>query len=346
MSINKLAFVREKILDIPGAIEKPKISWAVMYFFSRVFKSIKIIFTEPEILLFATLQWITIGLGYFLWVQIFDWLPAVSETTDSSPMVDIIFYVWSFAVVGIVALPIGILNACIGAVHFLHRLHQSSTIATCLRIVLPNTWSFWVLSWADSWITVKQILERLPKKEQGSASIWSEIRYYAWKLGISGMLPALLLGQGLIEAGKESVAFVKHKIHDVALLRVGYSLICWVVGIGTYLGAIVFFRLFYNVIFSDNVHSTMYTIYFWAGVPILVAVGFVSLCMRPIYVISCNDMYADYLQETNRSLTVIKPVSRVVNGIVVMLMLVAIVLSFLFFRDQLGITDMLSVSYM
>lgn len=349
MSMNKLAFVRDEIRSIPGIEQKPKRGGAIKYFFVRAGKAIKLIFTEREILVFAILQWVAIGLGYFLWVQILNWIPEEvwrsTETSDSGSIADIVLLAWSFVIVGIVALPIGILNACIGAVHFLRRQNRPSTIAACLQIVLPRAWPLWIFSWTDSWITVNQILKRLPKKRGSGNSVLSEALYYAWKLGTIGVLPALLSGRGLIDAGKDSVLLVKNKIADTSLLRVGYSLICWVVGISTYIGTIFFFIFFDNIIPDGEIYSTIYEFYFWAGVPILIAVGFILLFLKPIYTISSADIYSDYLQETNQPLLLPQPPSKLTSIIVAILVLIGIIAAVFFFRDQLGITDMLSTPY-
>lgn len=347
--MNKLAFVRDEIRNIPGIEQKPKRGGAVKYFFIRAGQAIKLIFTEQEILVFAILQWVAIGLGYFLWVQMLDWIPEEvwrsTETSDSGSVADLVLLAWSFVIVGIVALPIGILNACIGAVHFLRRQNRPSTIAACLQIVLPRAWPLWIFSWTDSWITVSQILKRLPKKRGSGNSVLSEALYYAWKLGTIGVLPALLSGRGLVDAGKDSVLLVKNKIADTSLLRVGYSLICWVVGVGTYIGTIFFFIFFDNLIPDGEIYSTIYEFYFWAGVPILVAVGFILLFLRPIYTISSADIYSDYLQETNQPLLLPQPPSQLTSVVVAVLVLLAVVAAVFFFRDQLGITAMLSTPY-
>lgn len=347
--MNQLAFVQDEIRSIPGIEQKPKRGGAVKYFFIRAGQAIKLIFTEREILVFAILQWVAIGLGYFLWVQMLNWIPEEvwrsTETSDSGSIADYVLLAWSFVIVGIVALPVGLLNACIGAVHFLRRQNRPSTIAACLQIVLPRAWPLWVFSWTDSWITVSQILTRLPKKGGSGNSVAREALYYAWKLGTIGVLPALLSGRGLIDAGKDSVLLVKNKIVDTSLLRVGYSLICWVVGVGTYIGTIFFFIFFDNLIPDGEIYSTIYEFYFWAGVPILVAVGFILLFLRPIYTIASADIYSDYLQETNQPLLLPQPPSKLTSIIVAIFVLLAIIAAVFFFRDQLGITNMLSTPY-
>ncbi|MFT7533518.1 MAG: hypothetical protein ACI9FD_004555 [Gammaproteobacteria bacterium] len=118
--------------------------------------------------MFALLQWITIALAYLLWVQMLDWiLEAVwrsAENPDSTSIADYILLAWALVCIGIAAFPIGILTGCMSATHFLHLQGQESTIAKCLNLVLPQTWPLWIFHWIDGFITVRQIMARLPRK--------------------------------------------------------------------------------------------------------------------------------------------------------------------------------------
>lgn len=349
LNMDQLSFIKEEIQNIPGVTEKPKKNVALKYFLIRAVQALKLVVTEKEIIVFALLQWIIIGCAYFFWVQILDWIPEEvwrsTETSDQESIASIVMLLWSFIIVGIVALPIGILNACIGAVHFLRRQNRPSTIAACLQIVLPRAWPLWFFSWTDSWMTVRQILKRLPKKKRTENRAVSEALYYAWKLGTIAVLPALLSGRKLVDAGSDSVFIVKKKLVDTSLLRSGYSFICWIIGITTYLGTILFFNFFDTVIPTGDGAAHVYEFYFWAGVPIIVAVGCISLFLRPIYTLSSADLYSDYLQETNQPLLLPQPPSSLTSIIVALVVLLTIVMAVFFFRDSLGITDMLSTPF-
>ena len=77
------------------------------------------------------------------------------------------------------------------ATHFLRKQGRESTVAACFRLVLPQSWSLWAFHWIDGWITVNQILDRLPRKNDrrtAAEKALSEALYYAWKLGVSGIL--------------------------------------------------------------------------------------------------------------------------------------------------------------
>jgi hypothetical protein len=316
----------------------------------RIIYAIKLIFFEKELIAFALLQWICIALGYYLWVQIIGWMPeevwerAIESEVDI--IVDIVLLLWSFLCVGVIAFPIGILTACMGAVHFLHRQGKKSKIAACLQIVIPQAWPLWIFHWIDGWWTVNRILDRLPKKNDQrtfSEKALSEALYYAWKTGTIGILPSLVTGKSLINAGKDSISFVKHKYKDAITLRLGYSALCWIVGIASYIGAILFFVAFPDLVkWEQNVASQMFPIYFWLAVPIIVAVGVVMLFLRPIFVISACDIYSDFIKEKGETVILQKPPSKGMSALVIFLMVFLIVMIIFLYRQELGITNMLS----
>ncbi|GIT60812.1 MAG: hypothetical protein Ct9H300mP20_06390 [Gammaproteobacteria bacterium] len=47
----------------------------------------------------------------------------------------------------------------------------------------------------------------------------------------------MVLGKGMIESGKESLAFVKQHTKEIVRLRASYSGYCWLLGILTYVAA-------------------------------------------------------------------------------------------------------------
>ncbi len=182
--------------------------------------------------MFGLLQWTAIGIGYLLWVQMLDWIPEEvwrdAAESDGSSAADWILLAWSFVCVGVAAFPVGILTGCMGATHFLHKQGKPSTVATCLKLVLPHSWPLWIFHWADGWVTVNRILDRLPKKNDtrtAAQKALAETLYYAWKVGIAGVVPSIVTGKGLIQSGKNSVEFVKDNFIEVAKLRAGYSAI-------------------------------------------------------------------------------------------------------------------------
>ena len=348
--LNKIEFVRNEIKDIPGIDKKP--SGGISSFGSRVGYAVSLGLKEKEIFFFGLLQWASIGIGYLLWVQMLDWIPEEvwrsAAKSDEGSIADWILLGWSFVCVGVVAFPVGILTGCMGATHFLHKQGRESTVATCLKLVLPQSWSLWSFHWIDGWITVNQILKRLPKKNDTTTPAeraLSEALYYAWKLGISGVLPSIVTGNNLIKSGKNSIAFVKDNFVEVARIRAGYSALCWIVGVGAYVGAILFFMVVDVVPKGDEVYSHIYTFYFWAAVPILIAVAIVMLVLRPIYVLAICDLYSDYLNEKGVEVELQENPAKSTSVIVVFCCLCLIIAVIYMYRTELGVVDMLSTPY-
>jgi DNA-directed RNA polymerase subunit RPC12/RpoP len=286
---------------------KPSRLQGVRGFFARAIYALGLMFREKEIIVFSLLQCSAIGIAYYVWVQVLGWIPEETwrnaSESDGVSTTDILVGVWSILCVGLAAFPLGILSGCMGAVHFLHQQGQDSSIARCLQIILPQSGRLWVFHWIDGMITCKQIVERLPKKGEKRRSAadraLSEALYYAWKLGTIGILPSLVLGKDLISACKDSLGLVKGRFLDVSLLRLGYSAVCWVVGVLTCVGTVY---LFYKTGFF---HETMnqaggvqiYDFFVFAGVPLLVAVAIIQVFIRPIFIIAVCDIYSELLRD-------------------------------------------------
>lgn len=66
-AFNTIDFVRDEIKNIPNIDKKP--SGGIGSFSSRVGYALSLAFKEKEIFFFALLQWVSIGLGYLLWIQ-------------------------------------------------------------------------------------------------------------------------------------------------------------------------------------------------------------------------------------------------------------------------------------
>ncbi len=342
--------VRDEIKELPGIDKKP--SGGIAKFGSRIGYAVSLCFKEKEIFVFVLLQWAAIGIAYLLWIQMLDWIPAEvwrsAAKSDEGSIADWVLAAWSFVCVGVAAFPVGILTGCMGAAHFLHRQGRESTIATCLKHVLPQSWSLWSFHWIDGWITVNQILDRLPRKGSTRTSAeraLSEALYYAWKLGVSGVLPSIVTGNNLIASARNSVIFVKDNFLEVAALRAGYSALCWVVGIGAYIGAILLFVVVDIVPAHDEIYGHIYTFYFWAAVPILIAAGMVMLFLRPVYVLALCDLYSDHLKNRNEEVNLPANPTKATSAMVAFAVLCVLVGVVFMYRHELGVMDMLSIPY-
>ena len=342
--------VREALKDVGE--NRPRTPGASAAFRRRIGNALTLLAREPEILLFALLQWLAVALGYFLWIQMLDWIPdevwKSAVENDGGSVADYVLLAWSFLCVGVAAFPIGLLTGAMGAAHIQNRSGGESTVAGCLRMVVPRAGTLWAFHWADGWITVTQIVERLPSRDDvthpGRRAV-SEALYYAWKLGTAGMLPNLLAGKGLLESGKASIGFVRKRLIDVALLRAGYSTMCWIVGISAWLGMLVLVKAVDIVPPNEEIYAYVYEIYAWAALPVLVAVGIVMLLLRPVYVIALSDLYADYREEIGETTEVATVSRRSARAFVLFLFLVVAVALIYWFREPLGVMNWLAVPY-
>lgn len=347
LAFDQLEFVRDEIQQLPGIDKKPP--GGIAKFGSRTGAALALCFKEKEIFVFALLQWAAIGIAYLLWVQMLDWIPEEvwrsAAKSDGATIADWIVLAWSFVCVGVAAYPIGILSGCMGAAHFLHRQGRQSTIAACLKHVLPQSWSLWVFHWIDGWITVNQILERLPRKNDRRTPAQrarSEALYYAWKLGVAGVLPGIVTGKDLIASGKSSIAFLRGNFLEIAALRAGYSALCWVVGIGAYVGSVLLFAVTDIVPPHHEVYAHVYELYFWAAVPILIGAGMVVLFLRPVYVLALCDLYSDHLQKRKEEIRLASSPEEATSALVAFGMLCVLVGVVFVYRGELGITRLLS----
>lgn len=348
--INKLSFIKDEISEIKGIDKKPP--GGIKSFTSRVAYALSLGFKEKEIFVFGLLQWVSIGLAYLLWVQMLDWIPEEvwqsAANSDEGSVADYILLAWSFVCVGLASYPVGILTGCMGAAHFLHKQGRESTVASCLALVMPRGWSLWSFHWIDGWITVNQILDRLPRKNDTRTvadRALSEALYYAWKVGVAGVLPAIVTGHTLIGAGRKSVLFVKDNFLEVAKLRAGYSLLCWIVGIGTYVGCIVLFMNINIVSQGEQIYGHIYTFYLWAAIPVIISVGIVMLLLRPIYVLALCDLYSDHIQNKGLEIDLPENPPRAISALVAFGIMCILIVIVYVYRIELGIIDGLSTPY-
>jgi len=308
--------------------------------------TMKVAFSEKLIFLFALLQWVAIGAAYYIWVQVIGWIPDGvwhSESQLYDIPLNVFFLLWSFACVAMAAYPISIFTAAMGAAHFLQRKGYPVTITSCMKMALPNSWRLWVFHTIDGWFTVDMILDRLPKRDyfkDAGRRAFKELLYYSWKVGSIGVPPALLLGKGLVEAGKDSVALVKSRLWEVLRLRGGYSLMCWLVGISSYIAAIIFFIQMDDLFESEH---PLFSFYLWMGVPILIAVGVVKLFLRPVYVIASAKLYSDLMDERGEKIQIDNLPGKGMNAFVAFLTLAAIILLIFLYREEIGLMDILRV---
>ena len=356
---NKYDFVREELKDLPEFGNLPKGKFKD--FGSRIGYALSLGLKEKEIFFFGLMQWLSVVLAYLLWIQMLYWIPQpvwdwVGECLDQpgdndgcTLAADIPLFLWGTICIFLAAFPIGILSSAMGTTHFLHKNGEESTVAKCLSAAFSNAFATWNFHFADGYITVGQIIERLPSDDKHETALQkaarraaSEALYYAWKLGVAGVLPSLVLGNGVTESGKNSIKFVKANFIEIAKLRAAYSLLCWVVGILAYVGAIITLIFMGDEIYALSGGIAIAKIYLYMIVPIAVSVSVVMIFLRPIYVLTICDMYSDYLSQNNEKANLPNNPKNGKKAFILFVVICALVALVAGFREQIGLTNTLS----
>ncbi|MFN7114365.1 MAG: hypothetical protein ACK4PK_08395 [Alphaproteobacteria bacterium] len=292
-----------KVIRSNGGVGDIKRGGHIGGFFSNLGDVFRLIRQEPEILIFAVLQWACITLAYMGWVQALDWIPdsvwqevqrANNEDRDSGfALLNLFLIGWSFIIVVCVSFPLSILTAGMVAVHALRHEGYESTFFYALWRGMRNVGQQWVFTSVDAWITVRAIFDRLPKKNNSNPrTLADEALYYAWKLATMGMVPAMIYGHGLVGAAKDSVTMIKLAPARAIAIRFGYSGICWIVGITTYIAAIIYGC---SIGFGAGHENFIYAFYFYMTVPIFISVGIISVLVRPFFLLMVAKLYTDVM---------------------------------------------------
>ena len=258
--------------------------------------ALKLMMQEKEILVFAGLQWLVIGAAYMMWTEVLDWIPdsvwAQAAADRSSPETDwanLAIWGWSLLIIATAAYPLALLNASIVASHYLKSSGQASTLPACLDLASKNLGRVWLFTALDALVTVWAIVDRLPSKRKRKRTAAQEAAYYAWKIATIGVLPSLVSGKTFVDSANESVWLLEDQPVRAIGIRMGFSLLCWIIGVLAYVGA-----AFTLVTFGGPLHGEnwVYHAYVLMGAPIFFAVGVVSL-IRPVFVLAISKLYTD-----------------------------------------------------
>lgn len=297
---------------------------------------------EKEIILFAVLQWLVIAAAYLIWIQILDWIPdrlwdAVRSDIENDrksafTLINLVLLAWSFLVVTVASYPISLLNAAMTAAHNLHISGQASTIGRCINLARRNLGRLWVFTTIDAWITVRAILDRLPKK-RGSRTLVEEALYYAWKVGTIGVFPALVTGKTFTDAAQDSIAILKEAPVAAIGLRMGYSLVCWFVGVGAYIAGLWF--VFNSDLAPEN-SNFIFNFYLFIAVPALISVGVVTVLIRPFYLLSITSLYSEIRPVSKEAIVPTQGHRTDALALIFIVLLTALLGSY-FFGDDLGL---------
>lgn len=292
---------------------------------------------------------------YWIPQEVWDWigecLDAPGDSEYCTVAADIPLFLWGVLCILLAAFPIGIFSSAMGTTHFLHKNGEESTVTKCLNAALSNAWATWEFHFIDGYITVKQIINRLPgnKKdhetyvEAAARKAASEALYYAWKIGGAGVLPSIVLGNGVIESGKNSITFVKNNFTEVVKLRAAYSAICWMIGILAYIGGIFTLILVGDSIYASTGGLALAQIYLFLLFPIAIAVSVVIIFLRPIYILTLCDMYSDFLKSEGQEADLPDNPSNGKKATITFGILCPLVALLVGFMDELGLANKLSI---
>ena len=352
----KLDFLIDVISQLPEIANRP--SGNYKDFTSRIGYALQLGLKEKEIFFFGLMQWIAIIIACLLWVQILFWIPQpVWESMnaceargeeDCSAGITIPLMIWGWVCILLAAFPVGILSSAMGTAHFLHKSGQESTVLKCLHVAFSNAWITWSFHYVDGLITVRQIISRFPSKNdhRTPAQIAAEeAAYYAWKVGSAGMLPNIVLGNGLVLSAKNSLKFLKANVGEILKLRMAYSAICWVLGILACIGGGILLAFMGDALYTTaGVHSSG-EIYLFFIIPVGIALSVVMVILRPIYILSLCDMYSEYLYKNNAEVPLPSDPSNGKKAAVIFLLLSLAILGVSLLRDEISLTKMLSREY-
>lgn len=339
---SELDTLRQKAYKETDFSENPGYFGSIGGFFTSIAASLRFVFTEKENIVFALLQWAAVILSYFIWVQGLDWIPEKIWKEDTgNPAANWFLLIWSLACVGFAAFSVGFFTSCLNASCILRFQNKESTFTDCMKMAFSRIGTIWIFSWIDGLWTVKRILERLPKKNNRTshaARFEKEILYQIWKMISIGFIPALLYGRSFKDAGKDSLLLLKKRFLPLIKLRLGYSFICWIIGIGCYAGVIFFFSCLGELPDEYDVYSW----YFYAGFPLIIALLTIIVLFRPLYIISACRIYINYACDEGIQPNLPQRTSSLANVLVIFICLTAVICIVLLYHQQLGIDNLMS----
>jgi hypothetical protein len=333
--------------------EKPQIFHFSTYraFFASISTALRLTLKSPKILFFGLLQWFAIILGYLIWTQVLNWIPddvwaAIKDQIDKDKgsgafvFCNLALLAWSFLVICVVSYPVGLCTAAMVAVNDLRASGEPVSFARCLSVADRHLGRIWAFTVLDSWITVSAILDRLPKKHYHRTAA-DELLYYAWKVATIAAVPALVNGRPFLAAGRDSLVILRNAPARAIGLRLGYSAVCWVIGIAAY--AAGFFIPWDALGIRSRPHE-IFRVYFVMALPICFAVATITLLVRPVYVLAAAALYSeriDVIEEVERDVAYVRPWEQQLLSArsLVFLMLLAVLLFAYLFGDRIGLSN-------
>lgn len=249
---------------------------------------------DPEILAFSGLQILWIALSYGAWAWSYSWNPWLS--------LDVVEGLWVSVWVMATGVPIRLLTLAMCSSVVQRSRGMDSTFWSCLRVAGSRFWSAGLFQAVDAWITLKRISQRAGERGGSSRSIlgtfldevpdiaW-EFLYQGWKSATLGVIPALAAGKPLGDAVESSVGLLRARPEEVLVLRLSYSLACWLVAIPT---VMVGAKLYLNdpMVFVGGQLNPAWL--YRLGWLVLVALLVIHLVVRPLFLVCSTSLWIDW----------------------------------------------------
>ncbi len=294
-------------------------------FLSSVGAALRIAVSEKEILVFALLQLPVVAGFYVLWAEGIDWLTPPGSGPPHLPLM----IIWSaFAALG-AFMALGLLSGSMGAAHLLRRQGQASTIAACLAVVWPRKWALMAVLLGEAYIGAVAALHQLPAVAGGRAM----------HVGAPGVLPGVIAGSGFDMAHRRAYFMGRHWPEHAIALRSGYATVCWTLGVALFVASFCVVYAYPEVLPRSLAMLQGGGDASWlrrATVPVLAGIGAVLLLPRPVYVIACTDLYADFVDEQHWTVTLPPPPSRIQSAEVALGLLLLLAGVVYLYRHELG----------
>lgn len=181
-------------------------------------------FSEPEMLLFSGLN--ALSLFFLFCIFVYGFMATMPDVFDGISLFALIvgWPVWLWFCLWLLSNLTGFFTGAMG-ISVMKRMNgEKSTIVSCLVESLSKRRSIQQYEWNTLVRTIVLSANRIPGKHESRVDIEKNKReFYGWRYGKYAILPHILLGKTLTEAGKASVEMVQRNFKEVCLFRTGYT---------------------------------------------------------------------------------------------------------------------------
>ena len=135
---------------------------------------------------------------------------------------------------------------------------------------------------------------------------------------------------------------IKDNAMEIFMIRIRYSVFCWIVAILTYVSGIFNYGWIKEKFFPGDLHSTIAEFYFFAGIPMLFSVAIIYLFIRPAYILAISDVYGRYISGKGEEILDQNPPPAAISAIIAFVVLCLVIFAVYLYRYEWGIMDMLA----